>query len=263
MIELENANKPTELTAARKKLTDNQKLLADLLQKLAARKQNSLPDMVFIGDACARIELLEVAADQYSRILVEKKGDPKFPQAEMRVRAALAGLLRRKATVLVQDGKSDDAIKTFKSALEQIDAMIKTQPRALEPKMERGRILQDWSKIDSKKFQEAISHWTQLRKQLAGSVGKKPPEYYEVVYLAAECLYTQSQKLANKPDEAKQVLTQAEQLLNASLVLSPKLNGADTVARYKELLKKIQELLKKTQLAQGPVPVVPAAPAKK
>src|SRR6266404_1306242 len=105
--------------------------------------------------------------------------------------------------------------------------------------MERGRILRDWSNIDPSKFQEAVAHWTRLRTQLANSTGNKPPEYFEVVYNAAECLYTASQKLANK-EEAKTAATQAEQVLNATLIMSPKLDGPDRVAEFRDLLKKAQ-----------------------
>lgn len=238
VINLQTANKLNELDAAKTKLADNQKLLADLLQKLAERKQNSLGNMMFIADTCGRISLPEAAESQYNRILDEKKDDPKFPQAEMRVRSQLAGLLRLKAAGLVAENKTDEAKATFKSALDQVDAMIKAKKNALEPKMERGRILQDWSAIDPAKFPEAEKHWTALRLQMQG-MKHKPPEYYEVVYFAAECLFTESQKLADKVLAADK-LKQAEQLLNASLVLAPKLNGADTVARYKALLNKVK-----------------------
>ena len=160
-------------------------------------------DMMYIGDACGRIDLLEDAEKQYKRILEEKKDDKNFPAAQVRVRSQLGGLLRQKAKALMLDAKSKEADATFKNALDEIDKLIGLKPKALEPKMERGRILRDWSNIDPSKFQEAVSHWTRLRTQLANSTGKKPPEYFEVVYNAAECLYTASQKLANKGREAK------------------------------------------------------------
>jgi hypothetical protein len=255
VIGLENANKPGELDAAKTKLADNQKLLADLLQKLAERKQNSLGNMMFIADACGRINLLEAAESQYNRILDEKKDDPKFPQAEMRVRSQLAGLLRLKAAGLVAANKTDDAKATFKNALEQVDAMIKAQSKALEPKMERGRILQDWSAVDPAKFPEAEKHWTALRNRMQ-NMTRKPPEYFEVAYFDAECLFTEGQKLSEKGEAAAKAtaaerLKQAEQLLNAMLMLNPKLNGPDTVARYKALLVKVKQ-------ARGIPPVKPA-----
>jgi len=210
---------------------------------------------MFIADACGRIRLLEAAESQYNRILDEKKDDPKFPLAEMRVRSQLAGLLRLKAAGLVAEKKTDDAKATFKNALAQVDAMIKAQSKALEPKMERGRILQDWSAVDPAKFPDAEKHWTALRIQMQ-RMKPKPPEYYEVVYFAAECLFTESQKLSNKVLAADK-LKQAEQLLNASLVLAPNLNGPDTVARFKALLNKVKQA--RGIAPVNPVPVQPVA----
>jgi hypothetical protein len=60
---------------------------------------------------------------------------------------------------------------------------------------------------------------------------KKPPEYFEVVYNLATCLLFQA-----KQTQDKSKALQAEQLLKSILVLSPNLNGPDTVARYNELL---------------------------
>jgi hypothetical protein len=58
-----------------------------------------------------------------------------------------------------------------------------------------------------------------------------------VVYNAASCLFTDSLKNQNQ-----QKALQAEQLLNATLVLSPHLNGPEMVAKYKELLAKVRQL---------------------
>ena len=66
---------------------------------------------------------------------------------------------------------------------------------------------------------------------------RKPPEYYEVVYNAANCLFIDSLKTQNN-----EKALQAEQLLSATLVLSPRLSGPEMVARYKELLHKVRTL---------------------
>ncbi len=102
--------------------------------------------------------------------------------------------------------------------------------------MEKGRLLQAWADIEPARFDEAVAHWTRLRTRLAHA-RSKPPEYYEVVYNAADCLFLAALK-ARDPSQA----LQAEQLLNATLVLSPRLNGPETVARYKDLLQRSRQL---------------------
>ena len=65
---------------------------------------------------------------------------------------------------------------------------------------------------------------------------KKPDEYYDVMYNVAKCLVREAEKSKDKAvtlDRAKK----AEQVLKAALILSPKLNGPDTVAKYKVLLE--------------------------
>ncbi len=126
--------------------------------------------------------------------------------------------------------------KEYAQGLAEVDKLIAAYPNALEPKMEKGRLLQDWAETEPAHFDEAVAHWTMLRTRLA-RFAKKPPEYYEVVYNAATCLVTES----FKKQDAKKAL-QAEQLLNATLVLSPKLSGPDMVARYKAQLAKAREL---------------------
>ena len=60
---------------------------------------------------------------------------------------------------------------------------------------------------------------------------KKPPEYFEVMYNAAYCLL---QEAKEKGDRKK--AGDAAKMLNSSLIISPKLNGPDMVAKYKVLL---------------------------
>ncbi len=124
----------------------------------------------------------------------------------------------------------------YDEALKQVDQLIQENPRALEPLMEKGRILEAWAEKDPTKFDQAVGHWATLRTRLQ-PMKKKPGEYYEVMYNVAKCLVREAEKSADKAvalDRAKK----AEQVLKAALVLSPKLNGPDTVAKYKVLLDK-------------------------
>ncbi len=139
-----------------------------------------------------------------------------------RVRAQLAGLLRKESK--------------FEEAIALVDQLIKDNPNSLEPLMEKGRILNDWSEQDPAHFDDAVAHWAMLRTRLE-PLRKKLPEYYDVMYNVAACLVREAEKSDDKKIVTDRART-AEQVLNYALVTSPKLSGPDTVERYKVLLKK-------------------------
>lgn len=208
-------------------------LLQMLVEPLGKRSQLSLSDLVFLGDTCFALELPEEGGEIYQNLLDRAKDDPDFnklpgmAQALVRARAKLIGVLR-------SQGKLEEALK-------QADEQVAKNSRALDPKMARAFILDDWSQKDPKKFDDAVAQWTEIRLMLGG-VSKKPPEYFEVVYHCADCLFRQYEK---SKDTSK--LEAAQQLLKATLIQYSKLSGPDMVARYNELLKKIQAAGKKKQ----------------
>lgn len=194
--------------------------------KLAARREVSAAGMVFIGDALMAVGMTDEASRQYEKIIQRADADPEFAKiaqkAVTRVRAHLLELLRK-------EGK-------HKEALEQVNFLLKDHPNSLELLMEKGTILQDWAEKEPARFDDAVAHWVSLRMRLQG-IRKKPPEYYDVVYCVAACLMRQAETAKDKAtamDRAKK----AEQVLKSALILSPKLNGPDTVARYETLLNK-------------------------
>jgi tetratricopeptide (TPR) repeat protein len=203
-------------------------VFVQLLDKLVARQQHAFADLVYIADSYAKLAVNDKARDQYDRIIKAAEADPNIlpaktgPAAVTRVRAQLVGLLRN-------DGK-------FQEAMQQVDQLIKNNPRDLAPLMEKGRILQSWSEADPKHYDEAVAHWTDLRTRLS-RMQKKPPEFYEVVYNAASCLLAQAKKAGDKNKAL-----QAEQLLKSTMVLSPSLSGPDMVAKYNDLLKTAIEM---------------------
>jgi tetratricopeptide (TPR) repeat protein len=191
-----------------------------LLDQLAQRKQHSLANMIYIADSYARAGVPEKAREQYQRIIKAAEEDPSLQSgnaAIVRVRAQLVGLLRNEGQ--------------FEEAMKQVDQLLKANPRDLAPMMEKGHILQAWAEKDPKRYGDAIGHWSGLRTTLS-RMQRKPPEYYDVVYNAAACLVAQA-----KQTQDKSKALQAEQLIKSSLVLSPNLNGPETVAKYNELLQ--------------------------
>lgn len=200
--------------------TSSRESLSKLLEKLNERKQYDLAGLVFLAESSQEVGLTEKARDQFQAIIDRAAADPAFAKvaakAMIRVRSQLIGLLR--------------AEKNYDESLKQVDALLKEQPNALEPLIEKGNILQALAESDPKRYDETVKWWTSIRLKLQSTPGKKPPAYYEVVYNCAFCLAAQKQ--AEKS-------TQAAQLLNATLVLSPALDGPDRVEKYKALLKQL------------------------
>jgi tetratricopeptide (TPR) repeat protein len=221
----------TEVEAAKRKLGSIETLLGAVAGKLAARQELSPAGMVFVADILGTLGMTAEASQQYQKILARTESDPEFAKAAVkampRVRSQLIGILR-------QQGQYDEALK-------QVDKLIEENPKALEPRMEKGRILEAWSEKDVRHYKDAVTHWSNLRNALQQIRGKKPPEYYEVMYKVAECLVRDAQTSKDKA-AALQRAKQAEQVLKAALTLSPNLNGPDMVARYKTLLNKAMTL---------------------
>jgi hypothetical protein len=226
VIQARTAGDAARRTAAESAAAQRKELVAQLVPKLAARKQNSLAARIYIADTAAELDQADTARVLYQAILAEAAGDAAFQQSNAqaltRIRAQLVGLLRKR--------------RQFAEGLAEVDKLIDQFPNALEPLMEKGRLLQDWAEAEPARFADAVAHWTMLRTRLA-RLARKPPEYYEVVYNAANCLFTES-RANNDPQKA----LYAEQLLSATLVLSPKLSGPEMVAKYNELLSKARQM---------------------
>ena len=226
VTELENAGNTDELAAAKTQLASVTALLGKTLVKLSEREELGLGHMVFLGRALNTVGMTAEASQQFQKVLRRTETDPEFAKRAQKamslIRTELLKVLRKQ--------------EIYEEALKQVDQLIKENPRALEPLMEKGRILEAWAEKDPTKFDEAIGHWTVLRSRLQG-MRKKPDEYYDVMYNVAKCLVREAETSNDRPvvlDRAKK----AEQVLKAALVLSPKLNGPDTVAKYKVLLDK-------------------------
>ena len=210
--------------AAKKRLASLETLLGTFLAKLAKRQELSLAAMVFIGDALSAVGMTDEASREYQKIIERDKTDPAFAKAAAgaisRIRAQSIGLLRKQGN--------------FEEALKQVDALIHDYPHNLEPLMEKGYILEGLAEKEPARYDASVSHWVMLRTKLQ-TLRPKPPEYYDVMYRVAACLVREAEKSNDKAVVLDKART-AEQVLKAALVLSPKLNGPDTVARYRVLL---------------------------
>jgi hypothetical protein len=208
-----------------------------LLEKLAPRQLLSVPQCALLGDACKDAGLIDQARDLYMRI-VNKKDDPSF-MAEKNNQNALTKALAAMAGLLRDEGKDEEALKA-------ISELIKSHPNALEPLMEKGRILLTLANKDPDRFPEAIDHWANLRIRL-DRMAKKPKEYFEVVYNCSVCLASEAKK---QHDKAK--LQQAQQLLKATMFKCPDLGGEEMKKNYDRLIRALEKIEKKMDDSDKP-----------
>ena len=199
---------------------------APFLDQVVSRKELSVPQLIFLGDACVLLNKNDKAREVYQRLLDNVDADA---SAKESAGAATTGLRARLVGLLRAEGKLEEANK-------QVDALIKAHPTALGPLMEKGNILDALAQRDPKRNAECVAHWTDLRVKL-GRSKNRPPEYYEVLYNAASALVRQARVTK---DKEKALL--AEQMLKSTLTLTPKLSGPDMVIKYEALLKQAAQL---------------------
>ena len=205
-------------TASTTKLREAQ---GELLDTIVGRKALAIPQLIFVGDACVDLGKSQMARDIYTRLLDSIDKDP---EAKKTAGAAVTRIRSRQVGLLRADGQLEDANK-------QVDALLKAHPNALEPMLEKGYILEAIAERNPKRSDECVAHWTDLRLRL-GKTKPVPPEYFEVLYNCARVLVRQSRATKDK----EKALT-AEKMLKSTLTLTPKLSGADMVAKYQALLK--------------------------
>lgn len=203
-----------------------------IIDKLGQRKTLTVPQLIYLGDASTALEKTEQSREIYGRVIemieADKSAQASAGDAITRVRARMIGLLR-------SEGNLEEALK-------QADELSKAHPNALAPMLEKGRILQTLAESDPKRWQECVEHWTQVRVLLQQS-RPRPPEYYEALYGAALGLVRDG-----GPKKDVEKLTQAEQMLRSTMVLSPTLSGEVMVKQYTSLLDEASKL--KSQAAK-------------
>lgn len=203
-----------------------------VLLKLPGRTQIALAELIYIADNCSELgsrEAMERARVVYQAIIERySKAPPSSKEAAgaiIRCQAKLIALLRGE--------------KKFDEALLQADELLKKQPNALEPAMEKASLLQAMAETDPKKYEEAAKEWRALREKLRNpKIVKKPPEYYEIVYNLGLCLYELGVQTKDKTKVEESVST-----LKATMTLAPKLSPGESTnyelkVKYEQLLDK-------------------------
>ena len=224
-----NANE-TKLNAVRD-------VIGELIPELLKRKEWPFKSVMLMADTAMACGLTDIATGAYRQILENVEGanaDPEMKKSLFHVRAQLIGQLRK-------EGKYDEAAK-------QIEDQLKEHKYNLPLLMEKARILQakaEKAGTDAKSWQDAVDQWNLIRNLLQnsrGPTGKKPPEYYEVILNAAECLYAQAKNSPNKETKTAKA-KEAARYLNSALILSDKLSGPEMVAKYKALLDRLRPMI--------------------
>lgn len=216
--------------AANAKLKSAQTQIGTLLKKLASRKEYAVPGLVALGDLCKAMGMSNEAKQLYQKVLDTPEADPR---AVTRARAQLVGLLRQAGD--------------FEQAVAEAQKLAAAHSRALEAQMELARCLKARAEKDPARYDEAIAQWTKIRNMLQ-PIRKKPPEYYEVIYESAWCLYAQAYQTGEKIPER---VGEAIKLLKSAKVLNEKLSGPDMVAKYDALLDALEKYLSQAGAGSG------------
>jgi len=220
--EAETQNDPTVKTKAKQKYDATKAMWEQLVSQIAARKNHSIPGTLYLVDTCNAAGFAQTSSKLLQGFVEKTKSDAKFAKLATpfmtRVNTQLISALR--------------ASRDYEQALDRVDALIKDHPDALEPKVERARILQDWAAgKDPKKYPEATKQWTEVRMAL-GTLKPKSDEYFESIINVSDCLYADA-KVTND----KKKLLQALQVLKGTLVQTPELSGQAMVKRYEDKIR--------------------------
>ncbi len=126
-----------DIEAAKARLAAMNDLLGKILAKLASREKISAAGMVWIADTSATVGLDDAAEKQCNLFLQRVKNDEAFAKnggakAATKVRTILIAILVKK--------------EKFDEALTEIQQLMTDQPRALEPRLEKCRLLQAWAR---------------------------------------------------------------------------------------------------------------------
>lgn len=241
-----SATEATQKDAANAKLQAVKEPLGKVLAKLGER-QVSGKGLMFVADTLSAVGLTTEATKVYDEILKRLENDEEFAKSV----GVTAPTRARTQLIEIESTKGN-----YEKALKEVDKLVADNKRALEPRMTKGRILQQWCEKDPSHYPEAVKHWAETR-DLLQRMKKKPPELIEVVYNISACLLYQARSEKNKENATKRAL-EGEQVLKAMLFNNPTLDKRpDMVARYKDLLAKLAALQ-----GRKPTPDKPAADAK-
>jgi TolA-binding protein len=203
--------------AVQARVTQARQAYATFLTDLAASRDGQTFDsLAFAAESLLALGKLDDALSAFDRILTDfaqqapAGSAPDAPNRLLRIRLRKAETLRR--------------LKKFSDAQTLLDTVKTDAPRALEPMLEQGYLLEDWAQADPSRWKLAYAHWRNLSTRLQKSPTARQ-SYYDAVYHVALALRGMGQK------------PQAASTLRSVMTLAPSVGNPETKARYETLLK--------------------------
>jgi tetratricopeptide (TPR) repeat protein len=175
------------------------------------------------GESLLTLDAGAEAEKVLKRVLEESINNPEFlkqPNAHERI-------LRTKlkiAAALRSQGRDDK--KKLDEAVSVVDELLSQYKRYIEPRIEKGMLLEAQAEAGQGEWSEAIRHWEDLAQKL--SRPPRPTAYFDAWYHAAYCLHKSKQT------------AKARQILNGIMRLNPAVGGPEMKTRYQQLLAKMK-----------------------
>jgi tetratricopeptide (TPR) repeat protein len=174
------------------------------------------------------------SADAYRKLLKLAENDPKLAPTVHAVRLRLARSLR---------GQGE-----YQQAIEQLSAILASNPNVLECQIEAARTYQMWGGQDPQYYQQAINGaelpggarlwgWNGLRQRLQRAE-KYRQQYEEARYNVADCSFRLA--LSKQETQRQDGLNSVQRLIVSFARLDPTLGGPHWRAKYDALLRDVQ-----------------------
>jgi tetratricopeptide (TPR) repeat protein len=216
--EMEALKKKGNSAALNRTKVAYQKFLTALAGSKSGQTYESLE---WAGENMLTLQNYKEAEEVFTKILKDYGEDKKFkdqPGSDNKIFRT-----RIKMSAALRGGRK------FGEAESLISQLIQENPRAIEPLMEKGMLLEDQAAAGKGRgaWSAAFKQWQSIAARL-GTARVKPPEYYEAWYHAAVALNKEG-----KPKEAKQTL--------ASIMrLSANVGGPEMKQKYKTMIDQIK-----------------------
>ena len=214
--EMDNLKKKGDQARLKKIQEAYQTFLVNLLK---SKSDQTFDSLLWAGESLLTLGKPSEANGVFQNLIKTYGSDPKFlamPEAPSR-------LLRVKLRL----SASYRGMREFAQAEALIKTLVEENPKAIEPLMERGMLIEDRALAKQAEWTDASAQWKKIAQRF-GAAKTKPQAYYEAWYHAALAM-----NYAQKPKEAKQMLASV-------MRLSSGVGGPEMKQKYKELIDKIK-----------------------
>ena len=214
--EMDNLKKKGDQARLKKIQEAYQTFLVNLLK---SKSDQTFDSLLWAGESLLTLGKPSEANGVFQNLIKTYGSDSKFlamPEAPSR-------LLRVKLRL----SASYRGMREFAQAEALIKTLVDENPKAIEPLMERGMLIEDRALAKQAEWTDASAQWKKIAQRF-GAAKTKPQAYYEAWYHAALAM-----NYAQKPKEAKQMLASV-------MRLSSGVGGPEMKQKYKELIDKIK-----------------------